>query len=102
MKKKIAIVLMVLLVLVVYNTICVFVVQPLGAVPNGVTVVMLRTGTLKFVDSADAMCMRIDGGVSILCRLSSFSAVTKGTILFRLPYSEYLYLLSTNGAKFEK
>ena len=35
-----------------------FVVQPIGAVPEGRTVVIWRLNTMKFVDSADAWCER--------------------------------------------
>ena len=80
-----------------------FAIQPIGAIPEGVTLVMLRgTGTQLF-DSADAMCMRIQSGVSLLCRGLVIGQVSKnGTVLFKLPYLEFIYSLSTGGAQFEK
>ncbi len=45
-----------------------FVVQPIGAVPEGRTVVIWRLTTMKFIDSADALCERQTAGVNLLCR----------------------------------
>ena len=52
----------------VSTQITVFVVQPIGAVPEGRTVVMSRLTNTKFIDSADATCLRIQDGVNLLCR----------------------------------
>ena len=62
-----AIALMVVAALV-SSQVTVFVVQPIGALPEGRTVVMSRLATTKFIDSADAICLRIQDGVSLLCR----------------------------------
>src|SRR5205814_7593542 len=43
-----------------------FVIPPIGAVPDGRTVLISRTAATKFVDSPDAVCERIQGGVSLL------------------------------------
>ena len=40
-----------------------FVVQPIGAVPEGRTVVIWRLTTMKFIDSADAWWARRNGDV---------------------------------------
>lgn len=75
-----------------------FVVQPIGAVPEGRTVVLKRLEGLRFIDSADAYCEREAGGVSLLCRAAVLGKVaTEDNILLRLPYSEALYLWSTDG-----
>lgn len=82
----------------------VFVVQPIGAVPDGVTLVIRRLNrdAVKFVDSADAMCARQSGGVSLLCRGITLGAVVENAdILLRLPYSQFLYDISTGGARYE-
>jgi len=86
-----------------YNLLTLFVVQPIGAVPEGRTLVILRLNKTTFIDSADAMCDRISGGVSLLCRGVMLAAVAnKSQILLRLPYSEILYLVSTGGKRYAK
>jgi hypothetical protein len=81
--------------------ITIFVIQPIGALPNGRTVVITRLTNMNFVDSADAVCDRKLGGVSILCRAAVLGRVAKdSSILLRLPYSETLYSISTGGKSF--
>jgi hypothetical protein len=86
----------------IYTQLTLFVVQPIGALPEGRTVVILRLNKTDFIDSPDAMCERIQGGVSLLCRMMVLGTVLeKSTILLRLPYSEWLYNISTNGKTYE-
>ncbi len=80
----------------------IFVIQPIGAVPEGRTVIMERTGDLRFVDSADAICERTQGGVSLLCRGAAIAAVAENKVYLRLPYSEYLYSQSTGGKAYDR
>lgn len=43
------------------------------------------------------------GKVNLLCRMTMLgSAIDKDNIIIRLPYSEYAYLKSTNGRKFDR
>jgi hypothetical protein len=92
-----------LLVLVVYTQITIFAVPPIGAVPEGRTVVMLRLNKTNFIDSADAMCVRIQGYVSLMCRGMTMAGVVKATtIIARLPYSETIYKISTGGETYER
>lgn len=51
---------------VMASQVTIFVIQPLGAIPEGRTLVMSRRVGTKFIDSADAMCLRIQDGVSLL------------------------------------
>jgi len=91
------------LAVIIYSQITIFVVAPIGAVPEGRTVIMLRLNKTEFIDSADAMCERLEVGVSLLCRAMMMAAVmNKSTILFRLPYSESLYLMSTGGKAYDR
>ncbi|MCY1301403.1 hypothetical protein D9M70_510140 [compost metagenome] len=86
-----------------YTQLTIFVVPPIGAVPEGRTVVMLRLNKTEFIDSADAMCERIQGGVSLLCRGITMAAVVEKTkILARLPYSRTLYLISAGGKTYDR
>lgn len=103
MKKAFITVGIALLCLVVYTQITIFAVPPIGAVPEGRTVIMLRLNKTKFIDSADAMCVRIQGYVNLLCRGMTMGAVVNATtIIARLPYSETIYKISTGGNSYER
>ncbi|UVM19160.1 hypothetical protein LOY42_12925 [Pseudomonas sp. B21-023] len=92
-----------LLCLVVYTQITIFAVPPIGAVPEGRTVIMLRLNKTNFIDSADAMCVRIQGYVSLMCRGMTMAGVVKATIIIaRLPYSDTIYKISTGGETYER
>lgn len=100
-KKVIILVSIITLLLALGSQITFFVIQPIGALPEGKTLVILRMNKTKFIDSADAMCEREMGGVSLLCRGVMMAAIVKkGTILIRLPYSEFLYNISTGGTTY--
>ncbi|WP_070096075.1 hypothetical protein [Pseudomonas sp. NBRC 111139] len=92
-----------LLCLVIYTQITIFSVPPIGAVPEGRTVIMLRLNKTNFIDSADAMCVRIQGYVNLLCRGMTMGAVVNATtIIARLPYSETIYKISTGGNTYDR
>ncbi|MDX7646448.1 hypothetical protein ACK31J_07395 [Aeromonas caviae] len=100
MKTKISIVIatIAILVAVICTQITVFVIPPIGAVPEGKTLIIPRLNKTEFIDSADGMCERIQGGVSLLCRGMVMGAVVgESKILLRLPYSSWLYSISTGG-----
>ncbi|MNY80281.1 hypothetical protein D3C86_2212510 [compost metagenome] len=64
---------------------------------------MLRLNKTNFIDSADAMCVRIQGYVSLMCRGMTMAGVVKATtIIARLPYSETIYKISTGGETYER
>ncbi len=64
---------------------------------------MFRMNKTKFIDSADAMCAREMNEVNLLCRGMMMAAVVnKGTILLRLPYSGFLYSISTGGKEYDR
>ena len=88
---------------VVWSQITIFVVQPIGAVPEGRTIVMSRLKGTVFIDSADAMCERIQGNVNLLCRGIVLGQVGQNAdVYLRLPYSETLYSLSTGGKAYDR
>jgi hypothetical protein len=90
-------------ILFIYTQLTVFVVAPIGAVPEGRTLIISRLTNSQFIDSADAMCERIQGGVSLLCRGMVLGAVGQNaTVYLRLPYSESLYLISTGGMVYDR
>lgn len=102
-KKTVVLVALAILLIVIYTQVTLFVVQPIGALPEGKTLVITRLNKTKFIDSADAMCDRAQGGVSLLCRGMMMGAVAdKATILLRLPYSSWLYKISTDGKSYDR
>lgn len=73
----------------------VVVIQPIGALPEGVTAIVAGVSNVRLLDSPDAICHRHEGGVSLLCRGREAAAIAReGTILFRLPYSDTLFRLT--------
>lgn len=86
----------------VYTSISFLAVQPIGAIPNGATFVMWKKGKMSTFESPDGMCIKVTGGVSLLCRSMMLRATAdEGTVLFRMPYIKFIYLKSTNGQEFE-
>lgn len=103
MKKSLIAALLIAVAIANYTQLTVFVVPPIGAVPEGRTVIILRLNKTDFIDSPDAICDRLQGGVSLLCRGMTMAAVVENSkILVRLPYSEWLYLVSTGGKRFDR
>lgn len=89
--------------LVAYTQLTIFVIPPIGAVPEGKTLVISRLNKTEFIDSADAMCERAQGGVNLLCRAAMLGGVSKNaSIYLRLPYSEWLYSISTGGKSYSR
>lgn len=87
--------------LLIYTQLTIFVIQPIGAIPDGRTVVMLRLNKTKFIDSADAFCKREMEVVSLLCRGMTLATIANNAVIIaRLPYSHNLYLISTDGAEY--
>jgi hypothetical protein len=83
-----------------------FVIQPIGAVPEGATILYWRLGTnLPFIASADGLLLQKTGSVSLLGRAIAFSKLAEPVIerkIVKLPYSRQLYLLSTGGKDFDR
>lgn len=97
----IGVIIFAIVLLVAYTQLSIFVIPPIGAIPDGRTLVILRLNKGHFIDSADAMCERLQGGVNLLCRGLLLGGVAKkSTVLMKLPYSKTLYLISTNGVTY--
>jgi hypothetical protein len=94
-------VLLLALILVVFATstqVSIFVIQPIGAIPEGRTIVISRMSNTRFIDSADAVCMHVQGGVNLICGAAILGAIGREAYLYaRLPYSQTLCLWSTGG-----
>ncbi|HMT20139.1 MAG TPA: hypothetical protein PKE20_02650 [Promineifilum sp.] len=83
----------------------VFTVQPIGAIPGGVTIIYHSRGPqMPLFSSPDGICLEIQGSVTLFCRMAAFAAVEEITdrIIVRLPYIEMAYLISTGGSSFEQ
>lgn len=87
-------------------TLGVFVIQPIGAVPEGVTIVYWRFGTnMPFVASADGIVEKSGQGLSLFTRgltLAAMSKFIREREIARFGYSETLYLWSTDGKTYER
>jgi len=91
------------MLIIIYTQVTFFVIQPVGALPEGKTLVITRLNKTEFIDSPDAMCERLQGKVNLLCRGMMIGAVIdKSKILLRLPYSSWLYDLSTGGKRYDR
>lgn len=102
-KKIISLIIAAVLVVVAYTQLTIFVVQPIGALPQGRTLLITRLDNGAFIDSPDAMCKRIQGYVNLLCRsMAVVAAGNNSIILLRLPYSEWLYKISTGGETYDR
>lgn len=89
--------------ILVYTQLTIFIVQPIGAVPDGRTLIIGRSGITNFIDSADAICERTQGGVSLMCRVSVLGTIVNETTIYaRLPYSGFLYGISTGGKTYDR
>ena len=95
-----------LLIIAFYFCCGLFVIQPIGAVPDGATIVYWRLNmNLPFISSADGLLLDKTGSVSLLGRAIAFGAIAQPIVerkLLKLPYSRQLYLISTGGKEFEK
>jgi hypothetical protein len=83
----------------------VFTIQPIGALPDGITFIYHSRGSqMPFFSSPDSLCLQMQGSVSLLCRGMALSAASNLTerIILRLPYSHWAYLQSTGGQEFDR
>lgn len=84
----------------------IFVIQPLGALPEGATILYWRNElNLPFIASADGILGDSEAGVSLLGRAVVIAGVAEPIMerkIVKLGYSETLYLWSTGGRTYEK
>lgn len=89
-----------------YFTTGFFVIQPIGALPEGATVWYWRFDTkLPFISSADGLLVEMQGSVSLLGRGVALGALAEPIVqrkIASLPYSRTLYLISTGGREFDR
>ena len=106
MKKKIIAISTLVIVLLGYFSLGIFVVQPMGAIPDGGSVLYVRLGTnLDFFESPDSLSEKSTGKVSLFGRAMAAVAFMKNIenkIIIKLPYFNIFYFLSTGGTEYEK
>jgi hypothetical protein len=79
-----------------------YTIQPIGALPDGATVIVWRANDEPFFNSPDALCLERLGGVSLLCRGMAMGQAPTDRIIMRLPYQEWAYTASTDGKRFDR
>ena len=92
----------VIMLAIAIQNITVYTVQPIGFVPEGKTIIIVRERDGHLFESADGFCLRKLGYVSLLCRGFALGELKDATIIARLPYQEWAYHLSTGGADFNQ
>lgn len=102
MKRLVVVAVVIGLLLVVIWRLGFYSVQPIGALPEGVTMIVWRASDEPLCNSPDALCLRIQGGVSLLCRGLALEQAPTDRIILRLPYMEWAYVRSTGGRTFER
>lgn len=92
--------------LIFYISVGFFVIQPIGAIPDGVTIMYFRIGlNVSFISSPDGILIDNDQDISLLARMiimGKFGETVNERKIVRLPYSETMYLISTGGKQFDR
>lgn len=94
--------LLTIVILAIGSQLGVYTIQPIGAIPEGRTVIVWRAAGEPLFNSADGECLRIQQAVSLLCRGLALGRAPVDRIIVRLPYIEGAYLLSTGGQTFDR
>jgi len=89
-----------------YFSLGIFVIQPIGAIPEGKSILFLRMGMdIPFISSVDGILLKKMGSVSLMSRAMGMAAIGKPILerkIFSFPYIEKLYLISTDGTELSK
>lgn len=108
MKNFIYVTAVIFLIGLIFRMTCgIFVIQPIGAIPEGRTIVYWRLDmpNMPFIGSADGILDKEGQGVSLLGRgvlLGGLAGPLKEKEIFSFGYSETLYLISTGGKQYGK
>jgi hypothetical protein len=77
-------------------------IQPIGALPEGRTLLVWRGSGEPFFNSPDAVCLDRMGYVSLMCRSVAMGQGPIDRIVLRLPYLAWAYSVSVNGRDFDE
>jgi len=101
--------LILILIAVIYSTTYVLIIPPIGAMPEGRTIWMLKpnrlfiAGRIDFLETPDHFQYKNTGKVSIFGRAITLSTMMKSsTIIIRLPYINVLEVIANGGLKWEE
>ena len=104
--KKTLLLILILIPILFYSLFGIYVIQPIGAVPTGASVVYLRVGiNLPFISSADGWLLDNNQSISLMTRALAMGKIVEliaDKKIISLPYSKNLYLYSTDGVEFSK
>jgi len=75
----------------------VYTIQPMGALPEGRTMIVWRDFNNPIFDSPDATCLRMYDELTLYCRAAAIAAFDPDNIIIRLPYQKWAYRISTGG-----
>lgn len=81
----------------------IFTIQPIGSMPQGVTVIYYGRATgMPLFSSPDGLCIRSQGSVTLPCEIAAMSTAAElsNRIIIQLPYIHWAYLKSTGGVEF--
>lgn len=83
----------------------IYVVQPIGAIPDGISILYFRPGlNLPYFSSADGFLLENVGSVSLLSRAAAMGQIfglIEDRIIVRLPYMDFAYRISMKGVSLE-
>ena len=83
----------------------IYVIQPIGAIPDGISILYFRLGlNLPYFSSADCFLMDNVGSVSLLSRAAAMGQILElieDRIIVRLPYMDFVYRISMKGVTLE-
>lgn len=104
MKKLIIVIFIISLFSLAYFKLTFFVIQPIGALPEGKTLLIWQKEKMNFIDSSDAICERETGKVNLFCRgiITANIVSKKEDIIIGFPYISFLYSISTNGREYSR
>jgi hypothetical protein len=91
------------IILFVVSQLGLYAIQPIKALPQGETLLVWRAPNEPFFNSSDAVCLKTQNYVSLLCRGRALGELLlSNRVIARLPYMHWVYLQSTGGKEFEQ
>ncbi len=80
----------------------VFTIQPIGNMPQGVTVIYFsRAPGVPLFSSPEGLCLKSQGSISLDCSMVALNTAAElsNRIILQLPFNQWAYLKSMSGVK---